>query len=101
MDMRADQWRSRFAGRPEWERLDFAPEEYAERQARTREAPASSYVKLSATSCPVAPVRRSCVCASVQLVRSHASAGFARGRSVRIARCALPSIWQARRAGMS
>ncbi len=35
---RVDGWRQRFASRPEWERLDFAPEEYADRQARTRAA---------------------------------------------------------------
>ncbi|MDX6377934.1 MAG: Xaa-Pro dipeptidase, partial [Gaiellaceae bacterium] len=33
---RIDGWRQRFANRPEWERLDFHPEEYADRQARVR-----------------------------------------------------------------
>ncbi|MEA2468982.1 MAG: Xaa-Pro dipeptidase [Thermoleophilaceae bacterium] len=33
---RVDGWRQRFANRPEWERLDFHPEEYADRQARVR-----------------------------------------------------------------
>ncbi len=35
---RVEGWRQRFANRPEWERLDFAPEEYADRQARVRAA---------------------------------------------------------------
>jgi len=39
---RIEGWRQRFADRPEWERLDFAPEEYAERQARTRAAMAEA-----------------------------------------------------------
>src|SRR4051794_3449860 len=38
MTTRVEQWRERFTGRPEWERLDFAPEEYADRQARVRTA---------------------------------------------------------------
>jgi ectoine hydrolase len=42
MISRVEQWRERFTGRPEWERLDFEPEEYAERQARTREAMAAA-----------------------------------------------------------
>ena len=41
---RIEGWRQRFAERPEWERLDFAPEEYAERQARTRAAMAEAGV---------------------------------------------------------
>jgi Xaa-Pro dipeptidase len=36
MTARVEQWRARFAGRPEWERLDFEPAEYAERQRRVR-----------------------------------------------------------------
>jgi Xaa-Pro dipeptidase len=38
MTTRVDAWRERFSDRPEWERLDFAPEEFADRHRRVRAA---------------------------------------------------------------
>ena len=45
-------WRERFAGRSEWERLDFAPEEFADRQTRVRAAMVEAGIDLLLISEP-------------------------------------------------